>query len=103
MIVADIGGYQALKGFVINLIQQTLRNNLITYQDKLKELYSLYGEEDINRAIQYGIRRAGNKVYVQTYGLDGRILRSLEYGTGRTKAYHLITKSVRKVIGGRVI
>lgn len=102
MVVADIGRYQALKGYVIKAIQDTLREKLIDYRNKLDEIFTLYSKEDIDNAISYGILRTGNSVYMQTDGEYGKILRSLEYGTGRTKALHLVTQSVRKVIGGRV-
>lgn len=102
MILIDIGMYEALKGYVINLIQSCIRNNLILYRNSLDELYTLYTEEDINRAITTGIRRTGNKVFMQTSGSIGRILRLLEFGSGRTKALHIITKSAREVVGGRL-
>lgn len=102
MIVADIGRYQALKGYVIKSIQDTLNNKIIEYKSKLEEILNLYTEEDINNAITFGITRVGDFVYMQTNGQYGKILRSLEYGTGRTKALHLVTQSVRKVIGGRI-
>ena len=102
MIVADIGRYQALKGYVIKSIQDTLNNKIIEYKSKLEEILNLYTDEDINNAITFGITRVGDFVYMQTNGQYGKILRSLEYGTGRTKALHLVTQSVRKVIGGRI-
>ena len=102
MILADIGNYQALKGYVINLLDTKLRNNIVLYKDKLEELYTLYSKEDIDSAITLGIRRTGNYIFMQTSGSIGRILRLLEFGSGRTKALHLVTKSCREVIGGRI-
>lgn len=102
MILADIGQYQALKGYVINLTQKELQRELLENRHNLKNLFDTYQEEDIDNAIAFGIRRAGNKVFMQTDGLIGQILRALEYGTSNTKALHLVTKAIRKVIGGRV-
>ncbi len=102
MIVADIGAYQALKGYVVQKIQDELRNKILEYKTTLKDILDLYPEEDIDRAITNGIRRAGNKIFMQTAGEEGRILRSLEFGTGTVKALHLVTLATRAVIGGRV-
>jgi hypothetical protein len=102
MIIADIGQYGALRGYVINLIQEIVRKLIRENRHNLTEILNLYSEEEINNAIELGIRRAGNKVFVQTSGGMGRILRSLEYGTGNTKALHILTLAARKVIGGRV-
>ena len=102
MIVADIGRYQALKGYVVSLIQQELELQISYNKHNLVELFNLYSEKEIKNAISKGIRRAGNSVFIQTSGGIGRILRSLEYGAAGTKALHLITKATRKVIGGRI-
>lgn len=102
MILADIGQYQALKGYVINLTQKVLKSKMADNKHNLKDFYDMYTEEQIESAIANGIRRTGNKIFMQTDGLTGRILRSLEFGTGRTKALHLVTSAVRTVIGGRI-
>jgi len=102
MILADIGQYQALKSYVIELTQKELQSELKMNRYNLKSFFDTYREEDIDNAIAFGIRRTGNKVFMQTDGLTGQILRALEYGTSNTKALHLVTKAVRKVIGGRV-
>ena len=102
MIIADIGQYGALRGYVINLIQEIVRRLIRENKHNLTEILTLYSEEEIDNAIERGIRRAGNKIFVQTSGGIGQILRSLEYGTGKTKALHILTLAVRKVIGGRV-
>lgn len=102
MILADIGQYQALKGFVIELTQKELKRELLENQHNLTNFNTLFTEKEINNAITFGIRRAGNMVFMQTNGLNGQILRALEYGTSNTKALHLVTRAIRKVIGGRV-
>ncbi len=102
MILADIGQYQALKGYVIELTQKELKREILENQHNLVNFNTLFTEKEINNAITFGIRRTGNMVFMQTDGLNGQILRALEYGTSNTKALHLVTKAIRKVIGGRV-
>ena len=102
MIIADIGKFSALQGYVIDIIQKKTIELVLKNRHNLDEIFALYSEKDIDRAIELGIRRAGDKVFVQTSGDMGRILRSLEFGTGKTKALHILTLAARKVIGGRV-
>ncbi|MBO7615047.1 MAG: hypothetical protein J6T15_05065 [Bacilli bacterium] len=101
MYLADLGN-DALSGYVIKLIQDKVKTELLEYKHLLDELYQRYSEEDIKRAIDLGISRVGNKVYMQTDNLNGEILRFIEYGTGRTKPLQLVTKAVRFIMGGRV-
>lgn len=103
MILADIGQYQALKGYVIGAIQDMVFKKIKDNEHNLKDFFKTYSDEDIKEAITTGIRRAGNKVFMQTSGNIGKILRSLEYGTNTTKALHIVSLATRAVIGGRVL
>ena len=101
MIIADLSKYSGAQLVVVDAIKKTLNNELVENKLYIDILLNRYSKKDIEKAIDIGIRLSGYKVFVQTSDKCGEILRALEYGTNNCRALHLITKAVRKVIGGR--
>ena len=81
----------------LRLIKYEIKKTIKTYKYLLKNIISLYNEDDIEEAIE-SITLVGTDVFCPTTGLNGQILRSLEYGTATNKSYHIISYSTRKVL-----
>lgn len=81
----------------LRLIKYEIKKTIKTYKYLLKNIISLYSEDDIEEAIE-SITLVGTDVFCPTTGLNGQILRSLEYGTATNKSYHIISYSTRKVL-----
>ena len=100
MILADLENFRGLGKEVRLILIEKVKELLVKYRGNLDEVYTLYDENQINNALSKGITLTGNYIFMKTNGLSGKILRTLEYGTGRTKALHIITEATRLVIGG---
>lgn len=81
----------------LRLIKHEIKKTFKAYKNLLKGITSLYDEEQIQEAIE-SISMVGTSVFCPTTGLNGQILRALEYGTSTNKSYHIITYSTRKVL-----
>ena len=89
--------YNINRNLYLKLIKYEISKNIDTYKKLIKNILSLYTKEQIDNAIN-SIVISGNNIFCPTSGINGRILRSLEYGTNNTKAYHIITISTDKVL-----
>lgn len=81
----------------LRLVKHEIKETYKAYKKLLKGILSIFTEEQINEAIE-SISLVGTSIFCPTTGINGQILRALEYGTNNNKAYHLITYSSRKVL-----
>lgn len=80
----------------IKLIRESVREFVNTYDTLLINFYKIYSKEAVNEAID-NITVINGNIFIPTQGLQGEILRALEYGTSYMKAYKLISIAIRKV------
>ena len=102
MVLADLDELRGFENQARSLVIRKAMDLINKYPNLIKELYTLYTEEQVNTALDSGITVAGNYLFMRTSGLSGKILRTLEYGTNRIKALHIITQATRAVVGGIV-
>ncbi len=79
------------------LIKAEVKENTNKFKPLLVEVYSTFGENKVNNAINK-IYSNGKNIVCPVSGNEGQILRALEYGTGKTRALHIISLSTRKII-----
>ena len=85
------------KNLYLNLIKNEIKKTFRVYKKLLKSLIDLYEEDTIYNAID-SIYLIGNSIYCPTDGLNGKILRTLEYGASHIKSYHILSYSTKKVL-----
>lgn len=95
MIIAHIKNSN-LRNMYLNLVKSEIRRLLKVYSKNIKNITAMYSSNLIEQAID-GIYLVGNSIFCPTSGLNGQILRSLEYGTNSTKAYHIITQATKSI------
>jgi hypothetical protein len=81
----------------LKIIKYEIKKSVDTYSQLLKGILSIFSKDQINEAID-SIYLIGTSIFCPTSGLNGQILRALEYGTNNNKSYHLISYSTRKVL-----
>jgi len=81
----------------LRLIKHEIKQTYKAYKHLLKGILSLFDEDQIMEAIE-SISLVGTSIFCPTTGLNGQILRALEYGTQNNKSYHIITYSTRKIL-----
>lgn len=81
----------------LRLIKHEIKETFKSYKQLLKGITTLFTDEQIQEAIN-SISMVGTSVFCPTTGLNGQILRALEYGTNNNKSYHIISYSTRKVL-----
>ena len=96
MIIAYIRNSH-FRNMYINLIKSEIRKQVKTYSRNIQNIINAYSLKLIDQAID-SIYLVGNSIFCPTSGLNGQILRSLEYGTNNTKAYHIITHATKSII-----
>lgn len=96
MIIADLSIVHN-RLIYLRLIKHEILETYRTYKNLLKNIISLYDEKQIKEAIN-SISMVGTSVFCPTTGLNGQILRALEYGTSTNKSYHIISYSARKIL-----
>ena len=82
---------------IIANIKHEIKETFKSYKQLLKGITALFTDEQIQEAIN-SISMVGTSVFCPTTGLNGQILRALEYGTNNNKSYHIISYSTRKVL-----
>ena len=96
MIFADLSDYKN-KITILNIIKKKILILIKMYTKQLEPILQNYSDDQIERSVD-SISLAGNKIFCPTTNLEGRILRSIEYGTGQTKAYNIISMAIKKVL-----
>jgi hypothetical protein len=81
----------------LRLIKYEIKKTFKAYKHLLTGILNIYNENQVDEAIN-SITLVGTSVFCPTTGINGQILRAIEYGTANTKAYHIITYSTRKVL-----
>lgn len=88
---------KAFTKLYLRLIKAEIKETTNTMKPLLNEVYSTFGENKINNAIKK-IYINGKNIICPVSGNEGQILRALEYGTGKTKALHIISIATRKIL-----
>ena len=100
MIIAQIPNYGFNKWLArayVKVIRETVRNMINKYDALLKRFREIYSNDEINKAID-SIQIINGNVFIPTTGINGTILRALEYGTSYMKSYKIISIAVREVL-----
>lgn len=96
MIIANLSSINN-RQLYLKLIKYEIRKTIKAYSSLLKGIMSVFNEEQIEEAID-SINIVGKSIFCPTNGLNGQILRALEYGTNNNKSCHIISFSVKKVL-----
>lgn len=83
----------------ISLLKDNVFKEIMLYRRLLvDDLLKKYTKEDIENIIDKGLCIVGNSIWMITSGQEGQFLRAIEYGTGNSKAYHIVTNALRKTL-----
>ena len=96
MIIANLSIVQ-IHLIYLRLIKHEIKETIKTYKHLLKGILSVFDEDQVNEAVE-SITLVGTSIFCPTTGLNGQILRALEYGTNNNKSYHIVSYSTRKIL-----
>ena len=83
-------------------IVKTIKAQFLLYKDDYKYLIKIYNEDNIYSAISdIYFNDKDKSFYAPVSGINGQILRMLEYGGVQTKAHKLLSK-VSRIISRKV-
>lgn len=93
MVISDFTTLKA-RPMYLNLLKFYIEKQVRLYKSLLQGILNTYTEDEILNAID-SIHLVGKYVFMPTSGLNGQILRALEYGTNNTKSYNIITQATK--------
>ena len=82
------------------MLVKTIKAQFLLYKNDYEYMIKIYGEDNIFNAIA-SIYYENHSFYSPVAGINGQILRMLEYGGTKTKAHKLLSK-VSRIISRKV-